>query len=63
MVSLAAVERALDVTPQHRGVDVVEQVQAADDVVELPQGPPQTVLAPVGAQLGHDHALGRGLEC
>jgi hypothetical protein len=29
----------LDVAPQHWGIDVVEQVEGADDAVELPQRP------------------------
>jgi hypothetical protein len=62
VVGLAAVERLLDVAPQHRRVDVVEQVQGADDAVELPQRSPQTVLAPIGAQLPDDHALRCALE-
>lgn len=37
-------------------------VEAANDVVELPQGPFRTVLAPVSAQLSHDYALGRALQ-
>ena len=39
MAGLATVERSLDVAPQQRGIDVVEQVERADDVVELPQRP------------------------
>ena len=62
LVGFTAVESLLDVAPQRRGVDVVQQIQRADDAVELPQRPLRAVLAPVGAELFHDHALGRRLE-
>jgi len=62
MVGLAAVERLLDVAPQHRRIDAVQQVQGADDSIELPQRSLRAVLAAVGAQFSDDHALGRGLQ-
>lgn len=62
MVGLATVERSPDVAPQHRAIDVVEQVERADDVVALPQRPLRAVLAAVRARFPDDHALGRNFQ-
>jgi len=37
MLSLATVQRLVDVAPKHRRVHVIEQIKALEDVIELPQ--------------------------
>src|SRR5262245_53320106 len=62
MVTLAPVERLLDIAPERRRVNVVQQVQAAEDVVIFPQGAPRLVFSRKGTQLAHDGALRGSLQ-
>ena len=54
MVRLAPVQRLLHVAPQSRRIDIVQQVEAAMDVVQLPQGLLRPVLAGIRAELADD---------
>ena len=62
VVILAAIQRALDVLTQGRGIDVVQQIQTANDMVIFLQGATGFVFAGIGIEFPHDNALGRGLE-
>jgi len=62
VVILPAVQGPLDVLTQRWGVDVLQEVEAADDVVVFPEGTPGLVLAGIRVELSHDDALGRRLE-
>ena len=63
MVTLASVESLLDMTPEGRRVNVVKQVQAAEDVVIFPQGAPRLVFSSKGTQLANDGALRGRFSC
>ena len=62
MIILAAIQRTLDMLPQGRRIDVVQEIDAPDDVVIFPQGAPSFVFAGIGIEFPYDNALGRGLE-
>lgn len=52
----------MDVFPEGGGIAVIEQIEALDDVVVLPDGALGLVPAGVGAELADDDALGRRLQ-
>ena len=62
VIALAAVQCQLDVLAQRRLVDKLEQIQAADDIVILPQGCSGLVFARISAELARDDALRGGLQ-
>jgi len=49
----------MDVLPQERRVDIVEQVEATVNAVVFPQGSLDPAAAPMGAQLADEGALRR----
>lgn len=62
VVVLAPVQRPLHVLPQRRRVHKLQEMETAEDAVELQQRPLGAILRPVGAQLPHNDALVRRLE-
>ncbi len=50
VVSFSAIQRSMDIASEEWRVDVVEELETADDVLELPQRLFGAVLAPMAAE-------------
>ena len=59
VVILATIERLLDVAAKQWGINIVKEIETADDMVILSQGASSFVFAGIGTELAHDNALGR----
>src|SRR5215510_9976006 len=57
VVILTPVERPLDIATQWRRVNVIEQIQAPQDMVIFPQGTPGFVFEGKGTELTNDDVL------
>lgn len=51
MVSLSSIQSFVHVAPKERRVDVVKEIETADDVLKFPQRLLGAILAPVTAEL------------
>jgi hypothetical protein len=61
MIAFAPVQRPLDILTQGNRIDIVQKIEAFDDVVVLPQRLPGLILARIGTQLTDNDALSGGL--
>jgi hypothetical protein len=62
IVGLATIQRPLHIAAEAQGIDVVQQVTAAIEAVQLPHWFLCAVLARVGAELADNHTLARDLR-
>ena len=61
MVGLAAIQCSLHIAPKAHRIDVVQEIPAAIEVIQLPQCFLRPILAGIRTQLADDHALARDL--
>ena len=62
MVILAAIERLLDVAAKRWGINIVQEIETADEIVVLPQGASGFIFAGIGTELAHDNTLSRRFQ-
>ena len=58
----AAAVSQLDVAAQGRRIEVIEQIQAAQDMVVFPEGTSGFILTGIGTEFAHDNMLGGRFE-
>ena len=62
MVILATVESLLNVAAKWRGIDVIEKIQATDNIVIFPQGAPSFVSSSKGVEFANDNGPAGAFE-
>jgi hypothetical protein len=62
VIVLTAVQSVLDIAPERRFVDVVQQIQGTNDIIKLPQSAFGLVLTRKGTELADNDTLGGGFE-